>query len=63
MTTATVATILSNISTVLTTIWTVFSDMIDAVTSNPWLLITILFGFSSTVISIAFKVIRRARRI
>ena len=63
LTVMTLSGILTNIGDVLTFLWTIFGDMLDAVTSNPWLYVTILFGFGSTGIALAFKVIRRARRI
>ena len=59
----TIASILTMIGDVITFVLGLFSDLIDAVTSNPWLLISLLFGFTVTALSIVWRQIKKARRV
>jgi len=59
----TMASILTQVGDFITFIFTLFSDLLDAVTSNPWLLFSILVGFSATALSLVWRQIRKARRL
>ena len=61
--TITISSILTDIGSVITFIMGLFGDLITAVTSNPWLLISILIGFGGTALALVWRQIRKARHL
>lgn len=61
--TVTITNILTQIGEVLTFLMGLFADLITAVTSNPWLLISILIGFGGSALALVWRQIRKARRL
>ena len=61
--TTTITSILTDIGLVITFIMGLFNELITAVTSNPYLLISILIGFGGSALLLVWRQIRKARHL